>query len=386
MLLPWLFTAVQPARQPVASQSQAEYEFGQFFHFSLLVQGSQPISGVTLFFRGSDSSATTTVEVAVEPALEIRAEHIVELTQFRLAPFSTVSFWWQVRDTAGNVLEVPAQTIGYEDDRFDWRAVSDDDVIVRWTNEEAGLGQTALDIVNDSLRRLAAVMPVDFPEPLRIYIYPSASDLQSSLRLTGRDWVGGHANPELGVVLVTAANARTAAVDLRQSIPHELTHLLLYQATGDAYSNLPRWFDEGLAALMEDVPDPNEALILEEAVGNGTTMPFVELCAMIPLDGRLAVLAYAQSRSLMEYIQVEYGNIVLSEMVAALADGADCESVVSRVLNISLARMNQDWLRSLSSESTITQFWQSSSIWLLLLLAGFGLMVIFFWPINKKDD
>jgi hypothetical protein len=115
-------------------------------------------------------------------------------------------------------------------------------------------------------------------------------------------------------------------------------------------------------------------------------MPFVELCAMIPLDGRRAVLAYAQSRSLMEYIQVEYGNIVLSEMVAALADGADCESVVSRVLNISLARMNQDWLRSLSSESTITQFWQSSSIWLLLLFAGFGLMVIFFWPINKKDD
>lgn len=384
VMLPWLITAVSPTQQLAASQSQADYEFGKALHFSLLAQGSQPISGVTLFFRAADSAATTTVEVEIEPALEIRAEHTVELTQIRLAPFSTITYWWQITDSTGNVLDVPAQTVEYEDDRFDWRELMDDQIIIRWTNEEAALGQTALDIVNDTLPRLAGIIPVDLPEPLRIYIYPSASDLQSSLRLTGRDWVGGHTNPELGVILVTAANARTAAAELRQSIPHELTHLVLYQAAGGGYANLPLWFDEGLAAIMENDPDPNKAVILEESVTNGTTIPFSELCTAIPLDGRRAVLAYAQSASLIDYIRAEYGNIALNDMVLALADGADCESVSSRVLGISLMALNQDWLASISPQSTLAQFWQRAGIWLVLVLAGFGLMVFFVWPIRRR--
>lgn len=384
-LLPWLLAAVPAKSQPVAGRSHAEYEFGQAIHFSLLVQGSVPISAVTLFFQAAEMPATTTVQIPIEePALEMEAVHTVELTQYRPAPFTTITYWWQVTDTAGNILDVPAQTLAYEDDRFDWRQMSRDNIIVRWTSDDAALGQTALDIINDSLPRQTAVIPVELPNPLRIYIYPSASDLQSSLRLTGREWVGGHANPELGVILVTAANARTAAAELRHSIPHELNHLLLYQATKSAYSSLPRWFDEGLARLMEANPDPNEQLILGEAVSNGATIPFVQLCAAFPLDGRGAVLAYAQSASLMNYIQTEYGSRALSQMVQALADGADCESVTTRVLTISLAQLNQNWLQSFNPQPSLAEFWQSSSIWLLLLAAGFGFMVFFLWPVGRE--
>lgn len=383
-LLPWLFAAVQNAHQPIASQSQAEYEFGQAFHFSLLVQGSSPISSVTLFFRTADMPVTTTVPIAIEPALEIRATHTVELTQFRPAPFTTVSYWWQVSDTAGNVLDIPLQTFAYEDDRFDWRQMARENIVVRWTYDDAALGQTALDIINNSLPAQTAVIPVELPDPLRIYIYPSAADLQSSLRLTGRDWVGGHANPELGVILVTAPNSRTAAVDLRRTIPHELTHLMLYQATGLAYSNLPAWFDEGLAAIMEDNPNPNEGVVLEEAVSAGTTIPFTQLCAAFPSDGRQALLAYAQSASLMRYIQSEYGNGRITQMVQAFADGADCDSVTTRVLGVSLAQLNENWLLSLDPQPSLTRIWQSSVIWLLLLAAGFGLMGFFLWPVKKS--
>jgi hypothetical protein len=383
-LLPWLLTAAPSKSQPIAGQSRAEYEFGQAIHFSLLVQGSVPISAVTLFFQAAEMPATTTVQIPIEEAgLEIEAAHTVELTQYRPAPFTTITYWWQVTDTAENILDVPAQTLAYEDDRFDWRQMSRDNIIVRWTSDDAALGQTALDVVSDSLPRQTAVMPVELPDPLRIYIYPSASDLQSSLRLTGRDWVGGHANPELGVILVTAANARTAATELRRSIPHELTHLMLYQATGTDYPNLPRWFDEGLARIMEAAPDTNEQLILEEAVANGTTIPFDQLCAAFPLDGRQAVLAYAQSASLMNYIQTEYGNSALNRMIQALADGADCESVTTRVLTISLTQLNQNWLQSLNPQPSLARFWQSSGIWLLLLAAGFGFMIFFLWPVNK---
>ena len=385
MLLPWLLTAVHPNQQPIASQSQAEYEFGKAIYFSLFVQGSSPISAVTLFFRSADMPVTTTVEVPFEPGLEVQARYTVELTEYRPAPFTTISYWWQVTDTAGNILDVPAQTFAYEDDRFDWQQLSSDNFIIRWTSEDAALGQLALDIINDSLPRQMAIIPVDLPNPLRFYIYPSISDLQSSLRLTGWDWVGGHTNPELGVILVTAANARTAAVELRQSIPHELAHLMLYQATGTAYEDLPPWFDEGLAGIMEANPDPDEQLLLEEAVAAGTTIPFAQLCVAFPSDGRQALLAYAQSASLMRYIQTDYGNSVLNQMVVALADGADCDSVTTRALGISLARLNQNWLQSISPQPSLTTFLQGNGIWLLILAAGFGLMLFFLWPVNRRN-
>jgi hypothetical protein len=385
VVLPWLFTAAQTGQQLIASQSQAEYFFGQAIDFSLFVQGSEPISVVTLFYRSADMPVTTTINVPIEPDQEVMATYTVDLTQIRLAPFTTVSYWWQVTDIGGNIFDIAAQSLTYEDDRFEWQQLSEANTIVRWTSDDPAVGRLALDIVNETMPRLTDVIPGTLPDPLRIYIYPAASDLQASLRLTGRDWVGGHANPELGVILVTAANARTAATDLRQSIPHELTHLMLYQVTGSSYGSLPRWFNEGLATVMEANPDPNEAIILEEALAAGTTIPFAQLCGGFPLDGRQVVLAYAQSTSLLRYIQTGYGNGALNRMVVALADGADCESVVSRELTISLAQLNQDWLRSLNAQPSLSMFVQDSLVWLLLLVAGFVLMVFFLWPVRRGD-
>lgn len=384
-VLPWFFTAVQTSQQPIASQSQAEYFFGQAIEFSLFVQGSEPISVVTLFYRSADLPVTTTIDVPVESDLELMVTYTVDLTQVRLAPFTTVTYWWQVTDSSGSIFDVSAQSFTYEDDRFEWQQLSEANTIVRWTNNDPAVGSLALDIVNEIVPRLTGIIPGTLPDPLRIYIYPAVADLQASLRLTGRDWVGGHANPELGVILVTAANARTAATDLRQNIPHELTHLMLYQVTGPSYESLPRWFNEGLATIMEENPDPNEAIILEEAVASGTTIPFSQLCSSFPLDGRQVVLAYAQSASLLRYIQTAYGNGALNRMVVALADGADCQSVVSRELTITLAQLNQDWLRSLNPRPSVAAFFQESLVWLLLLIAGFVLMVFFIWPVRRGD-
>ena len=40
------------------------------------------------------------------------------------------------------------------------------------------------------------------PGFMRIFIYPSEQDLQGALNLSGYDWAGGQARPELGVILI----------------------------------------------------------------------------------------------------------------------------------------------------------------------------------------
>jgi hypothetical protein len=174
------------------------------------------------------------------------------------------------------------------------------------------------------------------------------------------------------VILVTAVNARTAAADLRQSIPHELVHFLLYQAVGPNYDQLPVWFNEGLATLVEPTSNPSYETLLATAVAAQTTIPFAELCSSFPTTEREALLAYAQSASLMNYIQTRYGDQALNELIAVFADGADCESGVNRALDISLLDLNQDWLRRQQPRDPFAQFWLDYGLWALLLVGGFG--------------
>jgi tRNA(His) 5'-end guanylyltransferase len=110
------------------------------------------------------------------------------------------------------------------------------------------------------------------------------------------------------VILVTAVNPRTAAADLRQSLPHELAHFLLYQATGVAYNTLPTWFNEGLATALEAAPNPGYETLLETAVASQSTIPFADLCHSFPAAPEGALLAYAESVSLIQFIQANYGN------------------------------------------------------------------------------
>ena len=358
----------------LAFTSGVDYDFGQEMRFWLAAENTPEVTNVTLFFRAAEFSNAFSDTVPFTPGEgEIVVQHAIDLNQLYLAPFTTITYWWVLTTAVGEDIQVPPQTITYADDQFDWRTLSQSDTALFWTGDDAGLGQLGLDIIDESLTRLATIIPVREDAPLRVYIYPTQADLRAALRLTGRDWVGAHAHPELGVMLVTAVNPRTAAVDLRQSIPHELTHFLLYQLLGPNYDQLPAWFSEGLATYMETNPNPTYETILETAVLEQTTIPFNELCQEFPTANDEALLAYAQSISLIRFIQANYGNHTLQELISAFADGADCRSAVSRVMQTSLDELNQNWLRSQQPNSSLEQFWLDNGIWLLFILAGFGI-------------
>ncbi|MFW5940466.1 MAG: peptidase MA family metallohydrolase [Chloroflexota bacterium] len=375
-------STVQAQETPFQAESDVSYTFGQVMHFSLRAKSSDPITQATLFFNTPEMESTFSVEFDVEPAKEVSLTHDVSLTQVRLAPFTTVRYWWRLT-TDGGPVTVEEQVLDYVDDRYEWHELTENDVTVRWTGEELGLGQTALDVLQEARPQLEAILPQTVA-PVRVYIYPGMADLRSALRLTGRDWVGADAMPELDVVLVTAVNPRTAAFDLGQSIPHELSHLLLYRAAGANYDGVPRWFDEGLATLMEFAPNQTYDVVLEQAIAAGGTRPLASLCAAFPAGEAQAQLAYAQSASVVEYIRREYGDGALRRMIAAFADGADCDSGVRRVLGISLAELESEWLEREQPLSPLGRVWQEYGLWILLLGGGFGVTSLLLLPVRKE--
>ncbi|MEM7114405.1 MAG: peptidase MA family metallohydrolase [Chloroflexota bacterium] len=360
------------AQEPVFTTS-VDYEFGQVIRFEISGEDVVGAESVILFFRPEGSENTYTDEAVVNFAERFTVQHEIDLTQLRIDPFTEVQYWWLIPTEDEDVF-TPTESFFYEDDQFEWQFMQQGPITVHWTGEDASLGQTAVDVVEDTLVNVRPFIPDAVSRPLRVYIYPTAADLRAALRLSGRDWVGGHASPELGVILVSIVNMRTAAADLRRSIPHEMVHVLLHQTVHvNGTGRLPVWFNEGLATYVEETQNPNYSVVLETAVSNQSTLPFVELCQTFPTAEEEAVLAYAQSHSFVSYLQSRFGNQALGQIILAHRDGADCQAGVARALQISLIDLNEDWLEQLEPPTPLAYFFDVTGFWLLLILVGFGI-------------
>jgi hypothetical protein len=138
---------------------------------------------------------------------------------------------------------------------------------------------------------------------------------------------------------------------------------------------VPAWLDEGLATLAEGQPNPNQALLLERALLERSTLSFSELCAGFPVTENEAVLAYAQSGSLLAYIEAEYGRPAITRLVKSLAEGASCESAVSDTLGLSLAELEGRWLAENQPQAPVPRFFRQNLFW-LVMVAFFGVVTL----------
>ncbi len=354
--------------------SSAEVAYGQKITFRLTGQIAAEIEQVELFLN--TARAVTPLSVTTRYTQEntqLVAGYDLDPALVKLQPFAEVTYWWELTTSDGQTIEVPEARFIYEDNRFDWRVLSNEDIVVHWTGNDNALGQLAWDITADSRQTLDQILPPTAVSPLNLYIYPSTADLRTGLRLAGRDWQDEHTDPDLGVLLVTAVNLLTAEADLSQSIPHELTHLRLYQLAPTV--QLPHWYEEGLALFLEGNNSEREELV-ETAVANDTTLTLLALCTNFPEEAPVSELALAQSVSLLGTIQAQFGDQALRQLGTAYLSGAGCEAGLSQTLDLSLAELNADWLAAQAPQPAWLIFLSQNGIWLLLLLASFGFFAL----------
>ncbi len=370
------------AQDGPALRSEADYAFGQVLRFHLELPESADLQQATLFFREQTALETFRADVSFAVgANELVYE--VDLTQLHLAPYSLVTYWWVLQTEQGEVLS-PQQTLAYEDDQYNWQRMDRDGVTAHWTGGSPAFGQTVLDVVSEIMPRLTAVLPLQTLEPFDIYVYPSSADLRAALRLTGLGESEGP-QPELGVILVTAVNPQTAQEELRQSLPQAITQLLLYRISGQNYDDFPLWLREGLASTVTITPHPRYDDILETAVREGTTLPFLELCDAFPQENNSHLLAQAQSDDLIRFIKNRHGDQSLSALVNVYRTQADCAAGVRSALQISLADLETAWLSDRQIRTPSEQFWLDNRLWALILLGSFIITGLMIWRTKQMS-
>jgi hypothetical protein len=368
----------------------AEHRFAQDLTFTLQARSEAEITEVYLFFQVEGADRTESQAITFDQATKIDISYVHDLRRSPLPPFALINYWWQIEDAAGGSLNTAAEpnNYEYEDNRFEWENLGAGTITIHWTvgYGDPVFGQAALDIALASLEEINAELNASVPESIDIYIYNTQSNLDTAMALTGHHWVVGQAHPELGVILVSIPFDSDGGYKwrMRRYIPHEITHLLVYESvTAPKYRYVPEWLDEGLATANEQLPTPEHALILEEARTQGQLLPLEDLCNSFSPNPQIAFLAYAQSGSLVTFIRKQYGAGGIRGLLDAYASGASCSSGVQEALNISLADLEAAWRSSLEGNQPIdptipveqTDQTEKAGIWLslwllLLLVAG----------------
>lgn len=352
-------------------ESSASHSFAQQATFTLKATSDAEITQVYLFFRATGEERTEAVNVTIEPAREVSAIYVHDLRRFPLPPFTTITFWWQIEDAAGNRLTTEPQQFEYTDNRFGWERLGSNGLAIHWIegHGDPAFGQAALDIARASLEEINAELRAPLPESITIYVYDTQHNLDAAMLLTGRDWVSGQARPELGVIVVAIPHEEGYTSRMKRYIPHEITHLLVYQAVTPAgYRYVPEWLDEGLATANERLPTPEYAVALEEARAEGQLLPLEDLCVPFSPDSPTAFLAYAQSDSVVQFIRERYGAEGIRTLLAAYADGASCARGVQEALNVSLSGLEAAWRASLEPQAPWRAWVEPVGVWVGLWL------------------
>ena len=356
-----------------------QFTFAEEINFKLDLSSDTEVTGINLVLQ-VPGYPSFVGEVLPSPSGQAR--FVYDLTQRPLPAFSKITYSYHITLGTGEVVETPEYSFTYLDNRYHWQELIQDPFRIYWYEGELNLAQEILDAAVQGQEQVLNLLqqPKD-DQQISIFVYNSENELQSSLASVGQSWVGGHADPVLGSVVVSLPPGVDQSLEIQRLIPHEITHISLYRYMGTEYEYLPAWFKEGLASTMEVYSLPEYALTLERAAKEGGFIPMAHLCVAFPTDPELALLSYAQSESFLDYIQQEYGTQGLQAMILAYDQGVSCERGVEVGLGTSFDSLEKEWKRdTFSKDIYLTYIYILGGV-LLILIISLGVFVY-----NKVKD
>jgi hypothetical protein len=366
-----------------ASQAQAQsgielenvgatVQFGQQITFVATIKSSIPIQSASIVILDESQGIRYTKPLSIEP--DGRSEFRLDIRQNVLSPFANIKWRYQFTFADGNTIQSETYSVRYVDNRFEWQTLESASLRVNWYGRDPNFGQSALNAIQAGLGSVSNLIAVDLAQPIEFFLYANADDLRATLGSGSQDWIAGHADPALGVVMVVIEPGAQQSVTLEQRIPHELMHVMLYRAVGAGYSNIPAWLNEGMATLVEKYPNAEYERVLKDAATANTLIPLNTLCASFPAETGQAFLAYAEARSFTSYLRETYGSSGLLKLATSYADGADCDHGTELAFGLPLSNLDARWRSTILGQNAWLPALQNMLPYLVLLC------VVLFFP------
>jgi hypothetical protein len=264
---------------------------------------------------------------------------------------SRLEFFWTITDSSGSKHIDDTQTLDVGDNRFNWQHLEKDNYQVNWYGRSDAFGQNVLTNIGNEVKRISASLGVELHEKINLWVYSNYDDFKGALPPDSQEWTGGIAFPSLNQISLPLET--DDEVELQRIVPHELTHLIFHQNIQG--NTTPVWFDEGLAVYEQDFHEPELTDSYNDALAKKSLLRLSTLDNDFPADSDQALLAYAQSWQLVNYMYQTYGKQKMTGLFQAMDQGRDpFDTDLAASLNTNTAHLEDSWRRSLKQPPTLT--------------------------------
>lgn len=354
-----LFSALGPV-EPVQAQEgeirllsqRAESRFPDSVRFFVEAAGPDEINDIRVYLKTiGQTSQSSYRQVEFEPGVAISGEaELLSSGNNYLPPGTRMAYHFEIRDSAGRVLRTEEEVFVYLDNRFEWLTVSDGLITVYYNNslvEERA--RHVLETASATLERMGPVLGVNPEHPLHIVTYHDYRDMVGALPFRSQATreqllTAGMAFDEERVLMVYSGGPGVTG-----TTAHEFTHLLVGDALGWAYPQVPDWLNEGLAEYGDFTGDDDYNDFLIPAIRSGEVRPLWHQGSFSGTP-REILIAYGQGKSVVEYLVANFGEAKMAELMQAIARTLDIDQALEQVYNLDQYELDSAWRRSLGLE------------------------------------
>jgi hypothetical protein len=281
---------------------------------------------------------------------KVDARWVWDMRNASLPPGAEVTYWWRIKDAAGDEFETSPAVMQFDDDRYSWQSLTGTvpqvgELTIFWYQGSDSFAQGLMDACEEGLTRLTQDIGTYPERPIKIYIYASSGDLQGAM-ISSNEWSGGVAFTDFGII---AIGIPPSQLDWgKGALVHELTHLIVREATFSPYGQLPVWLDEGLAMYNECAVDPSLVSSLEETISGSDLISVRTLCSPFSAYSDKAYLSYAESYSLVNYLLDNYGQGKMLDLLALSKQGSTYDEALTAVYGFDIDGLDARWRATLT--------------------------------------
>ncbi len=151
------------------------------------------------------------------------------------------------------------------------------------------------------------------------------------------------------MVAITSPSAMKKRFNWAQVLRHEFVHVLNLQQTR---FNVPHWFTEALAVLLEDQPRSaawDAMLARRVPAGQVFDLNSINLGFIRPASSEDWQMAYCQAEIYAQYLVDTYGEASLGKMLTAYRDHCNTAAAIERVCGVDVAKFEQGYQQYLQA-------------------------------------
>jgi hypothetical protein len=325
-----------------------EHVFQESMTFRLSAESAVEITSAKLFYRVTGQTSSNKTELEFEPATSVELVHVEDMadeSNYR-PPMIGITYWWLIANENGDRLKTDPVSFVYEDTRYDWDVLEGEMVRLYWHDQDQAFGQGYFDAAISAAADLSGEFGVSPEDPVSIVIYNTHRELMSSLQESSAEWTGAVNFSGTGCIAIGLGPASW----MDKVIPHELTHAMLDQVTKPPFGDIPRWLHEGMAVRSEGGMSVEERAALADAIRDDTLISLRVLNSAFADAREQAILSYAESNSLINFIIEQHGTEKLGELIAVFAEGAHYDDAMLEIFGVDMDGMEDLWREHIGAQ------------------------------------